>query len=189
MDSLNTVTRWQPERFEQLLRVQVQQLHRDPRIRVRVSCSDIVQETLLRAHQNLTQFQGISEAELIQWLRSILTRVLISKVREVHAQKCDVRRERQIQAAVEQSSVLLENFLQDKHATPSEEVVQQELRQRILEAVDRLPTDQRDVFILREINGASVAEVADQLSKTKKAVAGLLDRARQRLRELLPDYQ
>jgi RNA polymerase sigma-70 factor (ECF subfamily) len=187
MDSLNTITPWRPERYEQMLRIQVRHLHRDPRIRVRTSCSDIVQETLLRAHQNLAQFQGTTEAELIQWLRSILTRVLITKVRENRAQKCDVGRE--IKAAVAQSSVLLENFLHDRHGTPSEEVVRQETRQRILEAVDQLPDDQRDVFILREIGGLKVAEVAVQLNKTRKSVAGLLDRARVRLRELLPEYQ
>ncbi len=43
----------------------------------RVDPSDLVQETLLRAHQRFQQFQGETEPELTGWLRQILARIVI----------------------------------------------------------------------------------------------------------------
>jgi RNA polymerase sigma-70 factor (ECF subfamily) len=40
----------------------------DPRLRVRVSPSDVVQETLLEAHCVFANFHGASEAELVVWV-------------------------------------------------------------------------------------------------------------------------
>src|SRR5262245_46312218 len=42
------------------------------RLRQRVSPSDVVQETMLRAHKNFGQFRGTTEPELLAWLRQIL---------------------------------------------------------------------------------------------------------------------
>ena len=51
----------------------------DPRLRARLDPSDIVQQTLLIAHEKRTQFRGRSDAELAAWLRSILVRVSPSR--------------------------------------------------------------------------------------------------------------
>ena len=49
--------------------------------------------------------------------------------------------------------------------------------------------DQRDVVLLRDVQGRSVADIAAQLGRTEKSVAGLLLRGRGRLRQLLPDVR
>ena len=43
----------------------------DASLRGKADASDLVQETLIKAHQHFEQFQGQTEAELIAWLRRI----------------------------------------------------------------------------------------------------------------------
>jgi RNA polymerase sigma-70 factor (subfamily 1) len=66
----------------------------DQRLQPRVSPSDVVQETMLRAHKNFGQFRGTTEAELLTWLRQILVNNLATFVEQhMLAARRDVRRE------------------------------------------------------------------------------------------------
>src|SRR6476619_3922867 len=47
--------------------------------------SDLVQETLLKAHQHFDQFQGKTEMELVAWLRRILARNMADLARRYRA--------------------------------------------------------------------------------------------------------
>ena len=47
--------------------------------------SDVVQETLLKAHQGLDQFRGDTDAEMAAWLRAILTNTLADWLRRFQA--------------------------------------------------------------------------------------------------------
>ena len=63
------------------------------RLQVRVSPSDVVQETFLQAHRTFDQFRGRTEAEFLAWLQRILASQL-THLYEKHmlAEKRDVRR-------------------------------------------------------------------------------------------------
>src|SRR5262249_32425136 len=81
-------------------------LQLDPRLQAQLDPSDIVQQTLLKAHEHLDQFRGRSDAESRAWLRSILARCLVDAVRAFARQKGD--RARSLEAELEQSSARLE---------------------------------------------------------------------------------
>ena len=57
----------------------------DASLRGKADPSDLVQETLMKAHQHFGQFQGQTEMELVAWLRRILTRNLADLVRRFKA--------------------------------------------------------------------------------------------------------
>src|SRR5262249_50672265 len=130
-----------------------------------------------------------TEAELFKWLQTILEREVIAFWRRHHADKVDPARERQLQHDLAQSSACIESYLADKELSPSEQAVRNELLLKLAWAIEQLPEDQRDVVILRDQGGLSVAEIAEQLGRSQKSVAGLLLRGRRRLRELLAEYQ
>ena len=65
------------------------QIQFDGRLQGKVDASDIVQETLLKAHQARDQFQGQSGPEMAAWLREILTNTLIDTVRRFTGQARD----------------------------------------------------------------------------------------------------
>src|SRR5438105_10123792 len=80
------------------------------RLQSKVDPSDIVQQSLLEAHQDLAALKGRTEAELVAWLRTILARNLLNTARDFAAQKRDVRREQSLVQQLDDSSVRLERF-------------------------------------------------------------------------------
>jgi RNA polymerase sigma-70 factor (ECF subfamily) len=57
-------------------------LHRHVLLEARIDPSDIVQMTLLKAHQRREQFRGNSGREQAAWMRQILTNTMIDAVRK-----------------------------------------------------------------------------------------------------------
>jgi RNA polymerase sigma-70 factor (ECF subfamily) len=180
---------WQIGRYRALLRLQARQVQRDPRLGRRFDASDVVQEALLRGHANLGQFRGSTEAELVAWLQKILANVVADEIDKNKAQKRNVELEQSLHATMAQSSTRLEQFLADQESSASRKVERREQLARLTEAIGQLPEDQRDAVTLRDLQDASVAEIAAQLGRSEKAVAGLLVRGRRKLRELLAAYQ
>jgi RNA polymerase sigma-70 factor (ECF subfamily) len=186
---MTSLAEWSLERYRPLLRLQVRQFQLDPRLHRRFDSSDLVQETLLRAHAGRDGFRGTTEAERVKWLQEILTNTLADEVRKARAQKRDVALEQSLQAAVAESSARLDAYLAADQSSPSQQAERQELLLRIAAALDQLPEDQRDVVIQRDLLGAPVGQIAEQLGRSEKSVAGLLLRGRRKLRELLAEYQ
>jgi RNA polymerase sigma-70 factor (ECF subfamily) len=157
----------------------------DTRLQGKLDPSDVVQETLLKAHQALPQFHGENDAEMAAWLRAILTNALTDAVRRFQAGARNMELERSLQAALEESSSRLEAWLAAEQSSPDERAMRQEQLLDLAHAVAQLPEDQRRAVELRYLKGFTVAEVASQMDRTKEAVAKLLMRGLARLRSLL----
>jgi RNA polymerase sigma-70 factor (ECF subfamily) len=181
--------RWQLERYLPLLRVMAWQLHLDKRLRRRFDGSDVVGETMARAVGALEQFRGTTEAELLKWLQVILHNAFRDMVRRERAGKCTPELEASLAEVVGQSSARLDSFLAARQASPSEQAEGNEVLLRFAQAVETLPREQRDVVLLRDVYDLPVKQIAEQLERTEKAVAGLLLRGRRQLRVSFPDYQ
>jgi RNA polymerase sigma-70 factor (ECF subfamily) len=153
------------------------------RMQSKIDPSDIVQQSLLEAYQDLAGLRGKSEAELVAWLRVILTRNLLNAARDLKAQKRDVRREQSLAQQVEDSSVRLDRFLAADQTSPSQRASRNEEAERLAAALAALPEDQRSAVILNHFNGWSVAQNAQHLERTNLAVGGLLKRGLKKLRE------
>src|SRR5262245_37008051 len=172
------------ERYrDYLLLLARSQLDRD--LQAKLDPSDVVQQTLLKAHQNWHQFRGGSEAELAAWLRSILARHVADVVRKFDPWHGG--RERSLEAALEQSSARLESWLSAESLTPSERFERQEQLLRLAEALADLPDDQQVALELRHLRGLSIADVAREMGRTPAAVGSLLYRGLKTLRQLLDD--
>ncbi len=180
---------WQLENYRAFLRLQVRQLYRDPRLERRFDSSDLVQETLLKAHQKLDQFRGQTAAELVKWLQEILVHTLADAVRQARAQKRDVALDQSLHEVLADSSARVEAFLESGRPSPLHEVERGEMLLRLTAAMEELPEDQHEVVMQRDLLGLPVAQIAAHLGRTEKSVAGLLLRGRRRLRALLFDYQ
>ncbi len=150
----------------------------------RIDPSDLVQQTLLEAHAKADQFHG-DDSALAAWLRQALVNNLRDAHRALRRGKRDVRRERSLEEAVEQSSARLEGMLAASQSSPSQRAVRNEELLRLADALIQVHEAQREAIVLHHLQGCSLAETAQQLGKTDAAVAGLLHRGLKSLRELM----
>lgn len=159
----------------------------DHRLRVRVSPSDIVQDTFFEAHRDFEQFRGQSPGEFVAWLRKIVVNNILRVVEQhVHAEKRDVRREislEEVGRRLEQSTARLETLLAIEGDSPSGCAVRNEHEILLADALAGLPTDYREVIVMRHIEGLPFEEVARRMERTSGAVRMLWLRALKTLRE------
>ena len=155
------------------------------RLQGKVDPSDLVQQTLLKAHQAQGQFRGASPAEQAAWLRQILARTLANAIRDYTRAKRDVTLERSLQTSLEQSSARLEAWLVANEASPSEMAQRNEQLLGLAQAMSGLPEAMREVLLLKHCQGWSVAEIGDHLGRSRASVASLLRRGLKHLREHL----
>jgi len=172
------------ERFREYLCL-LARLQLDPRLQGKVDASGVVQQTLFEAHEAMGSFQGGGDADQAAWLRQILANNLRDEVRKFSTQARDVGRERSLQAALDASSSRIEACLAADQSSPSEHAVRHEQLIRLTEALARLPEDQQLAVELHHLKGLPLADVSEQLGRSKGAVAALLFRGLKKLRELL----
>jgi RNA polymerase sigma-70 factor (ECF subfamily) len=174
------------ERFRSYL-VLLARLKLDRKLRGKLDASDVVQQTMLEAHQGLESFRGDDVAAQAAWLRQILARNLANAVRDLTRAKRDVRKERSLQADLDASASRLEGWLAAEQSSPSQKMERHERALQLAEALAQVPEAQRDAVVLRHFQGLSLAEIAAQLDCTTAAVTGLLQRGLKNLRKLLAE--
>jgi RNA polymerase sigma-70 factor (ECF subfamily) len=170
------------ESFREYLRL-LARMNMDPRLQAQIDPSDLVQQTLLKAHEKQDQYRGRSGAERAAWLRTILANQMADALRKFRRQQGI--RERSIEEALEESSARLDAWLAQERSSPSHRIERQERLLEMAEAMSRLPDDQRTALELRHLRGLSVPAAAEQMGKTPSAVASLLYRAMKALRETM----
>lgn len=155
----------------------------DGRLRGKFDASDIVQQTMLEAWKDGSQFRGQTEGQRLAWLRKILAHVLAHEVRRYRAtEKRDIGREVSIHQSLGQSSQRLSQLLVTAVKSPSHQASQREREVILSQVLDRLPDDYREVIILRNLEGLSHEEVARRMDRSVGAVRMLWVRALERLR-------
>jgi RNA polymerase sigma-70 factor (ECF subfamily) len=142
--------------------------------------SDVLQETLLEAERDFSQFRGNAEAELLTWFRRILLHNLANEARRYRETG-----RRQVSLDVPLEEVGRYQNLAADSSSPSEHARNREQAEATELAVQRLPEQYRHVILLRERDGHSFAEIGQLMSRSADAARMLWFRAVEHLaREL-----
>ena len=72
--------------------------------------------------------------------------------------------------------------------TPSYQFILSERKQHLMQAIQQLTDEQRDVIVMRFIEGIDIQSVAKAINKTPGAVKGLQYRAIRALAEIMRDF-
>ncbi len=142
---------------------------------------DVLQETFLSAYKALPDFEGRSS--LGTWVYRIASNASLMRLRKKQPNSISVDEPLLLEAGDS-----LPRQLADWSHIPENELLSNESRQVMDEAVSELPESLRIVFILRDIEGLSTAEAGEVLGLSEGAIKTRLHRARLWLREKLSVY-
>lgn len=146
-------------------------LRLDPELRLRESCSDLVQSTCREVLGGLKDLEYRGEGPFRAWLFTVARNKLQERRRFHLAEK---RRHDREDVGADLDG-LLGSY--SRFATPSQAASGREQAERLERAFDRIPEDQREVLTLTRIAGLSTREVAEQIGRTEDATRALLARA------------
>ena len=159
----------------------------DRRMAARIDPSDIVQESLAEAHQHLSEYIRDRPLPFYAWLRQFAwERVAKQYERHVRAQRRSVTRE-EAPPLPDESVMQLAHRLIASATSPSRHLVREELRERVRTALGCLKPNDREVLVLRYLEGLSNAEAAAVMGLAESTAGMRHLRALERLRALLVD--
>jgi RNA polymerase sigma-70 factor (subfamily 1) len=157
----------------------------DYRLRGRVSESDIVQDTYVRAASHLEQYLERPDFPLFVWLRLELQQRLAEVHRQhLEAGKRDVRREKNLGGGAGQTSIALAAQLVGQMTSASRMVERNELMQTLEKALDAINEIDREVIALRHFEELTNIETARILGIDPQAASKRYLRALKRMREI-----
>jgi RNA polymerase sigma-70 factor (ECF subfamily) len=153
-------------------------------IRAKTTAEDVVQEAFVRVVQNASDFKH--EARFTTWLYTIARNLCID-----HLRKQALRKHPSLDAkhAQEDGGPTLGEQTADVRANVEREATGGELRVRISAAVETLPDDQREVFLMREVSNLPFKEIAEITGVSENTVKSRMRYALERLQAALSEYE
>ena len=149
-----------------------------------VSADDIIQQALIKAIREIGHFTPQADQSFHAWLKTIAENCTKDAIRRLKSAKRGGNH-RQIQThALEQGSSVadLVDLLSAGSHTPSGSAARHEAVAAVQHAINSLPEDYRQAVELRLLAGKSLEETANIMGRSPRAVQGLVDRARKKMR-------
>ena len=171
--------------LRQLIRMRL-----DQKIQRRIDVSDVVQDVLVEANRRLQRYLSDPIMPFHLWLRQIAKdRIIDAHRRHRVSAKRSVDREQQLAPprGYDQSSVHLASLLGDDQLTPAAAAVQQELAQRVEEAIAQLEERDCEIIVMRHYEHLSNQEIGEVLNLTEPAASMRYLRAIRRLKKLMTE--
>lgn len=141
---------------------------------------DLTQETFLRVVKQASTYE--QRAKFTTWLFTLARNLCID-----HSRRMKHRRARSLDAPDEEGHSLLDRTA-NKDLAVDRRVISSQLHQRLMQAIDSLPDDQREVFLLREHADLGFKEIAEVVGINENTVKSRMRYALEKLRALLEEY-
>jgi len=136
---------------------------------------DMLQETYLKAFRGIKDFDG--RASLSTWLYRIAVNESLMHLRRKHPETVSIEEPGEADSENQEPLEII-----DFCCMPERELMSNEVRSRLDQAIGELPANLRTVFVLRDIEELSTLQTAEVLGLSETAVKTRLSRARMRLR-------
>jgi RNA polymerase sigma-70 factor (ECF subfamily) len=155
-------------------------------LRHRESAADVTQDVFLRVVQNAGEFKH--EARFSTWLYTIARNLCVDSLRKLSHRR-HPSLDQPLKEGEDQRTLL--DGLADGHPRASVErsATANEVQHRIIEAVEKLPDEQREVFLLREVANLPFKEIADITGVGENTVKSRMRYALDRLQDALSEFE
>lgn len=171
---------WLQEYGDYLYRYALSQLKNE------ASAEDVVQDALLSAYRALDQFQGKSSIKT--WLTTILRNKIIDHVRknkrDTLNDPLEIDDDKVVNSSFNSFGVWTK-WLNSWSSTPDQLLQQKDFLNQLNECLFALPSNLRQVFILKNVDSLSTEEICEKLDISTNNVWVILYRSRMRLRECI----
>jgi RNA polymerase sigma-70 factor (ECF subfamily) len=154
-------------------------------LRLQAAAEDVVQEAFVRVVQNAADFKH--EARFSTWVYTITRNLCIDQLRKRALRKHPSLDEAR-KSDVGDGPTLGEQTA-DSRANVERQATGTELKARILAAVEELPEDQREVFLLRELSNLPFKEIAEITGVPENTVKSRMRYALERLQAALSEFE
>jgi RNA polymerase sigma-70 factor (ECF subfamily) len=154
-------------------------------VRDRDRAEELLQDVFLKVVQRSSEFQGNSKFST--WLYTLARNLCIDTSR-----KMVFRRHRSLDAPLRdgeaEGQTLLDRVAGDAPGA-DRAVIGQDLKERIAQAVDELPDEQREVFLMRELQNMAFKDIAEVVGVPENTVKSRMRYALERLQRALAEYE
>jgi RNA polymerase sigma-70 factor (ECF subfamily) len=150
----------------------------------RSRAEELLQEVFLRVVRSKDRYERT--AKLTTWLYTIARNLCVDESRRAKFRRTtslDTPR----RGVDDEGPAMVETVAADDVPTDDRAAAPQ-IRQRIARAIDLLPEDQREVFLMRQINGLSFKEIGDIVGAPENTVKSRMRYALEKLRQDLADF-
>jgi RNA polymerase sigma-70 factor (ECF subfamily) len=148
---------------------------------------EVVQEAFVRVVLSAADFKH--EARFTTWIYTIVRNLCIDHIRKRALRKHPSLDEAARGKEGDADGPTLGERTEDPKASVEREATGRELTVKIAAAVERLPDDQREVFVLREVSNLPFKEIAEITGVSENTVKSRMRYALERLQEALSDYE
>jgi RNA polymerase sigma-70 factor, ECF subfamily len=148
------------------------------------AAEDVTQDVFLRVVQKAAEFKH--EARFSTWLYTIARNLCVDQIRKASHRK-HPSLDQPLKDNDDQRSLL--DSIADPRASVDRTVASGEVQGRIVEAIEKLPEDQREVFLLRELANLPFKEIAEITGVGENTVKSRMRYALDRLQDALSDFE
>lgn len=154
-------------------------------VRDRATAEELLQDTWIRVLSGLKDFQRASKFST--WVYTVARNLCIDQAR-----KAVLRRHPSLDQSSKSSTddgPTLGEVVPDGGPRADRSAISKELQSKLVQAIQELPEDQREVFMLREYGSLAFKEIADIVGAPENTVKSRMRYALERLQSALAEYE
>jgi RNA polymerase sigma-70 factor (ECF subfamily) len=149
------------------------------------AAEELTQDIFMRVLERAEDFRG--QSKFSTWLYSITRNLCVD-----HSRKMSFRRHRSLDAPLrrdEAGGATLGDQTEKPQVPTDRQVESESIRGRLTAAIEALPEDQREVFLLRQVENVPFAEIASIVGISENTAKSRMRYALERLQKALAEYE